>query len=118
VVEGSYEVLWARAAENDLQGIIEYIAADSVEEALRVLETLYHKAAALSSLPERGRLVPELREQGIGFFREIVVPPWRILYRIADRRVYVLAVFDSRRNLEDILLDRLVREDVRDLPRI
>ena len=35
---------------------------------------------------------------------ELIVPPWRILYRIAVKQVYVLSVLDSRQNIEDILL--------------
>jgi plasmid stabilization system protein ParE len=110
MAKGDYKVLWARTAEEDLKGIVAYIAADSVDEALRVLERIRTAAAALGSLPERGRLVPELKEQGVGLYREIVVAPWRMLYRIMERKVYVLGVFDSRRNLEDLLLARLLRQ--------
>ncbi len=108
MAEGRYQVLWARAAEDDLKKIIEYIAADSPDEEVRIFEKIRSNAAALISFPERGRLVPELRDQGITFFREIVIPPWRLLYRVAENRVFVLAVFDSRRNLEDLLLNRLL----------
>ena len=62
------------------------------------------------NMPERGRIVPELREQGITVYRELVEPPWRILYRIESDRVWVLAVIDGRRNVEDILLKRLTPE--------
>jgi len=110
MAKGDYEVLWARTAEEDLQGIIAYIAADSVDEALRVLGRIRTAAVALGSLPERARLVPELKEQGVSLYREIVVALWRMLYRIIDRKVYVLGVFDSRRNLEDLLLERLLRQ--------
>jgi len=40
-------------------------------------------------------------------YREIVTAPWRIIYRISDKNVYVLSVLDARRNVEDILLKRL-----------
>jgi toxin ParE1/3/4 len=62
----------------------------------------------MGHLPERGRIVPELREQGIILYREIILAPWRVIYRIVGQTVYVLAVLDARRNLEDILLDRFV----------
>ena len=41
--------------------------------------------------------------------RELIESPWRILYRIEADTVYVLAVIDARRNVEDLLLDRFVR---------
>lgn len=63
----------------------------------------------LYTLPDRGRIVPELHDQGINIYREISVPPWRIIYRISDSTVYVLSVIDSRRNVEDILLNRFIR---------
>ncbi|HFD13475.1 MAG TPA: type II toxin-antitoxin system RelE/ParE family toxin, partial [Crenotrichaceae bacterium] len=68
------------------------------------------RVSALYSFPQRGRIVPELKEHGILQYRELIVPPWRVIYRISGQSVYVLSVIDSRRNVEDILLQRLVRE--------
>jgi toxin ParE1/3/4 len=42
-------------------------------------------------------------------WRELVVKPYRILYRVSSDTVTVLAVFDGRRDLEDLLLERLLR---------
>ncbi len=58
-------------------------------------------------MPERCRIVPELKEQGILQYRELIVKPWRIIFRIAEKKVYALSVLDSRRNIEEILLERL-----------
>ena len=103
-----YQVAWANAAQHDLKQIVEYIAIDSLDNALRILQKIRHKASNLSSAPERGRIVPELKEQGIHTYRESIVAPWRIIYRISDTTVFVLSVIDSRRNVEDILLDRFL----------
>jgi len=103
-----FEVLWASIAENDLTSIIEYIACDSPLNALTVLKKIKDRAANLYHSPNRGRIIPELREHGIYQYREIIVPPWRLLYRISEDKVYVLAVLDSRKNIEDILLKRLL----------
>ncbi len=103
-----YEILWAGVAENDLKEIIEYVAADSPSEALKIFKKIRIKASSLYTLPERGRIVPELQDQGILLYRELIVPPWRILYRISDTKVYVLSVLDGRQNVEDILLKRMI----------
>jgi len=103
-----YSVRWADTAEHDLEAIIDFIAEDSPENAMLILEQLRERAANLNSSPERGRIVPELKEHGIIIYRELIFPPWRIIYRLHEQAVYVLAVLDSRRNLEDILLDRFV----------
>lgn len=102
-----YRVVWSNVAANDLRNIIEYIADESPSSAFKLFKSIKKRASMLYTLPERGRIVPELRDQGILQYRELIIPPWRILYRISERHVYVLSVLDSRRNIEDILLKRL-----------
>jgi plasmid stabilization system protein ParE len=102
-----YKILWADVAEHDLLDIIEYITIDSPANALKTLQKIKKMTTFLYSLPERGRVVPEFQDQGILTYREIVTVPWRIIYRISDKNVYVLSVLDARRNVEDILLKRL-----------
>ena len=107
-----YDVAWSIIAENDLENIVEYIADDSPPDALRIFKRIKQKASNLYTFPERGRIVPELRDQGILQYRELVIPPWRILYRISEKSVLVLSVIDSRRNIEDILLRRLTNSKI------
>lgn len=107
----AFQVSWTRSAEEDLKRVTGYIAAeDRPEAALKLLKAIRHKAADLNHSPDRGRVVPELREQGIMLYRELIVSRWRLIYRIAGESVYVLALIDSRRNVEDILLERLTRQ--------
>ena len=103
-----YKVQWALIAEADLVGIIEYIAEDSVANALKILDTIKGTTASLNQLPERWRIVPELKEHGVALYREIIIKPWRIIYRISGKNIYVLSVVDSRQNVEDILLKRFL----------
>jgi len=103
----AYQIAWAGIAENDLKEILEYIAIDNPSNALEILQKIKQRASSLYAFPERGRVVPELQNQGILTYRELIVPPWRIIYRISDKNVYVLSVLDSRQNVEDILLKRL-----------
>ncbi len=103
-----YEIVWARIAENDLKEIIDYITIDSPANALKFLKKIKNKTSTLYTMPERCRIVPELKDQGIMQYRELIVSPWRIMFRITEMKVYVLSVLDARRNIEDILLKRLV----------
>ena len=103
-----YKVIWSKIAEHDLERIIEYISTDSPSNALKVLTKIKMKSSALYRLPERGRIVPELHEFNILQYREIIIDPWRVIYKVAGKKVFVVSVIDSRRNVEDILLDRLV----------
>lgn len=106
-MQKEYEVIWAETAQNDLLKIIEYIAEDNPGTALKILDKIKSRVSGLVISPERCRIVPELHDQGINIYREMVVDPWRILYRISDSQVFVLSVLDSRRNIEDLLLRRL-----------
>ena len=102
-------VLWTRTARRDLDTVVAYIATDSIENALSVLDRLQERAESLTTAAERGRPVPELRSIGVHQYRELVERPWRIVYRIEPGSVLVLVVLDRRRDLEFLLLDRLVR---------
>lgn len=106
-----YEVVWSNRASKDLEKIIQHIATDSPSNALKILRKLKDNASNLYHLPERGRVVPELQAQGIMQYRELILSPWRLVYRISHKSVYVLSVLDSRRNVEDILLQRLVNDE-------
>jgi plasmid stabilization system protein ParE len=103
-----YDVIWSETSEKDLTGIVEYIAAENPSNAFEIFKGIKQKASRLYTFPDRGRIVPELKDQGIVLYRELIIPPWRIIYRVSKKTVYVLSVLDSRQNVEDILLKRLV----------
>ncbi len=103
----TYQVLWTHTAQQDLTEIIEYITQDSIGDALAILQKLETKAALLNTLPNRGRVVPELLHTGISQYRELISAPWRIIYRVESQRVMVMAVLDNRRDLQTVLLNRL-----------
>ncbi len=103
-----HRVMWSEGAIADLESIVGYIAMEDPDSALRILDLLRARAAALESMPRRGRVVPELQRHGIGIYRELVEPPWRILFRTGQETVWILAVIDGRRNVEDLLLERLM----------
>ncbi len=102
-----YEIVWARVAEKDLIDIIDHIASDSPVNALQIFQKIKKKSSSLYTMPERYRIVPELRDQGIMQYRELIVSPWRIMFKVTGLKVFVLSVIDSRRNIEDILFKRL-----------
>jgi toxin ParE1/3/4 len=104
-----YKVEWAAIAEDDLKQIIKYAAMDSPVNALRILAKIKQKATSLYTPPQRGRVIPELQGQGIKHLPGFIVDNWRIVYRVTDAIVYVLSVIDSRQNVEDILLKRLIK---------
>jgi toxin ParE1/3/4 len=103
-----FEVIWTKNAQFDLESIIEYIKIDSVNIAKKIFFEIKNECANLQYFPQRKRVVPELQQIGILKYREIIHERWRIIFKIDNTKVYVLLVVDSRRNLEDILFQRLI----------
>ena len=104
-----FQVLWTDAARLDLERIVEFIAEESAANALTSLARLERRCRTFAALPERGRIVPELRAVDVFTYRELIEGPGRIVYRNDVDRVHVLAVLDARRELSGLLLERLVR---------
>jgi len=105
--ERRFRVVWTGAAARDVERLASWVAAESPTDAAALLGRLRRRVGTLTTAPARGRIVPELAFFGIVVLREVVERPHRIVYRIAGRTVLVLGVFDGRRELEDVLLERL-----------
>ena len=104
-----YQVSWTRIAEIDLEQTVYFIAREQPETALSIFRSIRSKAETLKQHPDRGRYLPEFSHyQGLPF-RELVISPWRLVYHIKLKRVEILAFFDSRRDIEEILFERLSR---------
>ena len=102
-----YIVRWTPEAENDAATIVDYF--DDPINAEKVIVQFGAKADSLQTFPERGRVVPELRKFGALQYLEVSHKPWRLVYTIRGREVWVMAVLDGRRNLAELLFERLAR---------
>ena len=109
-MKSKFHVRWSLSAERDLHSIIEHISKDSITNAKKILQRIRHEAETLNTFPENGRVVPEYEIQSLFIFRELIVPPWRIIYSFSGKHVNLLAVIDSRQNLEDFILRRIMRK--------
>ncbi|MCK0164007.1 type II toxin-antitoxin system RelE/ParE family toxin [Marinobacter sp. S6332] len=94
-------VIWSQPAIADLRSIHDFIAPDSRFYAKKVVHDIREKTSVLGQLPKTGKKVPELDDDHI---RELSLYSYRIIYEIAARSVFVLAVVHKRRDLkaEDI----------------
>lgn len=107
----AYTVKLTKGAVNDLEGLYEYIAQnDSQSRANTVLDKIEDCLDALSQNPERGSYVRELLELGIKEYREIYFKPYRMIYRVKNSIVYIYLIIDGRRNLQDLLQQRLLNQ--------
>ena len=105
----TYQVIWTSNAREDLLNIVGYIKKESADAARNVYEQIKEKAHSSNLFPLRGRVVPELQKEGITIYRELIIRPWRIVYKIENDTVYIMAVFDARQDVGELLLQKLLR---------
>ena len=106
-----YKVLITPGAERDLEEITDHIAEpDSPLKADPVLNRLVEVIDGLSNFPERGSFAKELLSLGIKDFRQVFFKPYRIVYRVIESTVYALVVADGRRDMQALLMRRLLRD--------
>lgn len=104
-----YAVELTDAAEADLEAIFDYVAHHrSPFDAHRLLDRLEDKCRALSTFPERGSVPPELEALGDRGYRQLLLPPYRLIYRVADRAVSITLIADGRRDMDALLQRRLL----------
>ena len=104
-----FEVLLTQGAEQDLEAIYDYICEfNGVASANYVLDALMDVVENLSRLPERGSYPKELVSLGIKEYRQTFFKPYRVIYRVADNKVIIYLIVDSRRDMQAVLARRLL----------
>lgn len=97
-------------AEQDLSLIHRYLLQHRSElDADALLARVLDAAQSLETYPERGPVPPELAALGIRDYRQLIIAPYRLVYRVKDDTAYIVLIADGRRNMRQLLEQRLVR---------
>lgn len=105
----THEVRLTAGAERDLATLHDYIATHrSPAEADALLDVLIERVVALEMLPMRGSVPEELATLGITEFRQVLLPPYRIIYRVYATTVFIMLIADGRRDMQALLERRLL----------
>jgi toxin ParE1/3/4 len=105
-----FKVVVDTQAKLDLKEIFVYVSInDSVESPDRLLDNLEKMCFKLEKYPKRGHIPEELKNTGIKKYLEIHYKPYRIIYEIDQSLVYIHSVIDGRRNVQEILSERILR---------
>ena len=106
-----FSVYIIQDAELDIIDIYNYIAEnDSFESADYVFNKLEELCQSLSEFPNRGHCPPELEYVNIRDYLEIHYKSYRIIYQIIGKKVFIHCVLDGRRDLPELLHNRLIRQ--------
>ena len=93
---------WTETAVAQLDDIAAYIAQDSPRNAARTVQRIVAAAEGLRRFPFHGRVVPEFERDDL---REVFWRKYRIIYRVAEEDVRIIAVIHGARRLTDLLSD-------------
>ncbi len=105
----SFRVLLTEDALHDLEALDDYLRSrEGPDRADHVLGRIESAIRGLDTFPERGNHPPELAALGIREYREVFFKPYRIIYRVMGKRVYVYLIADGRRNMQSLLARRLL----------
>ena len=92
-------VVWSPEAVEDLEAIAEFIGRDSAFYASSVVTKVLAVSRSLTEAPLSGRIVPELENNQI---RERFIYSYRLIYRIRDDDILVVAIIHGKRLIEGV----------------
>jgi plasmid stabilization system protein ParE len=107
--QGEFQVVVTTTAFEDVEAIVGYIEGEDPAAAERISVAIWSKCQSLRSMPARGTVVPELACAHVEGYRQVLVSPWRIIYRAQGSTILIVAILDGRRDVEEELLQRLKR---------
>ncbi len=102
------QLIWSNPALLDVEEIAEYIVLDNFKAAQKLVQNIFISVERLRSHPKSGRKPPELEES---LYREIIVDPCRVFYKVFSGKVYILYVMRAERMLRKYLLDERNKEN-------
>lgn len=92
------KVYWTLNAIKHLTNIYEYIALNSPTYARRTVDRITRRSVQIASQPFSGRKVPEYQAEDL---RELIEKPYRIIYRVMQNQIDVLAVIHGAQILPE-----------------
>lgn len=95
------QIIWTEPALDDLNHIAEYIAVSHPFAARQLVEKVFNKVERLEQFPDSGRIPEEISTLN---YRELVVNPCRVFYKVDKELVYILHVLRQERDLRKFLL--------------
>ena len=95
------QIIWTEPALDNLNDIAEYIAVSNPYAAKKLVENVFGKVQRLEQFPDSGRVPEEISNLN---YREVVINPCRVCYKIDNDTVYILHMMRQERDLRKFLL--------------
>ena len=98
-----FEVLLIEDANRDSEETYTYVAEHDAPGKAEDLLDRIEEVINLSTYPDRGSDPKELSALGIRDYRQKFYKPYRIIYRVIGKRVYIYLIEDGRRDFQALL---------------
>ncbi|AZC28399.1 type II toxin-antitoxin system RelE/ParE family toxin [Pseudomonas chlororaphis] len=106
----TFKVVLLHSAETDLIELRTYLTQRfSTATWQSSYSSLKQAIRQLATLPYAGVIPEELEQLHIGHYRQILSGMNRIIYEVRDATVYIHVIADTRRDLQSLLMKRLLR---------
>jgi len=105
-----FKVVVPPSVKKDLREIVEYYYEVNQSYSRKLFSKIVERISELEGFPEKGRVVPELRDHNISAYKELIEDPYRIIYKVLADEVLLVSIIDGRRNVEEILIKKLQRK--------
>ena len=105
------KIEWAPDGINSLNEILEYYMFRAGESVANNIYQKIIKEIELLEIEEiKTKQTQELKDIGIFDVYELVINPWKVYYKMKEdnKKAYILFVLDSRRNIEEILISKVI----------
>lgn len=104
------EVVLSEPALADLLDINDYSLLEvSVRVAIKIIDSLEAAVNNLAEFSDRGGIPKELLSLGIRQYRPVIEKPYRVIYEIFADKIIVHAILDGRRDMQSLLMQRILR---------
>ena len=96
------EVRWSPSADRDLGHAHEYLKRRNPLAAQRLMKSLAAAVDRLEQFPDIGAVATQLQPEGM--YRQVVLRPYMLVYRVVDGEIWILRFWDSRRDPEGLMI--------------
>jgi toxin ParE1/3/4 len=98
MVPTKFTITFALSAVEDLEDIRRWYYDQQIPEVgEKLIKAVLSSLERLTDFPDSGRIVPEF---GVPYLKEIIHPPFRIIYRMEKNLISVVRVWRSERLLK------------------
>jgi plasmid stabilization system protein ParE len=105
------EIEWTPDGEESFNEIVEYYGIRAEENVVRKIFDKINKEIEFLAINEiKTKVSPELKDIGINDIYQLTINPWIVYYKINEEntKVKILLILDGRRNIEKILIGKVI----------